>query len=153
MGAPDPEVSRTHTNRRGVLTLHCNWTTTDSDDLDDYKIIDKDVHLPAYRNNTRIAIEWIEWVSASNVNAEVEFSSINDRSMILAIPEDATQGRVDFSDEPSGYLPDPDKDYTSDVILTTTGALPGDRIFMRIGYKLKGTQKPLGITVATAALG
>jgi len=143
MPTPDPDVENVPVGNVGSATLHCNWTSAENDDLTDFVFLDTED--AKYYDNPRYAIKTLDWTCSSSVQVVVEFESLGSRRVIHAIPEEATSGSVDFSDEPSGCISDPFREVPSNVVVTTTGALPGDRLFLRTTYKIKGKVPAMGV--------
>ena len=145
MGAPVPERQQTNSGRRGQVTFHVRWTQSDSSQLSNSKIISLDDLPSAYTagmSQKRYAVEFVEWVSSTLVSGDIEFDSMpmDPSGLVLSFPMDATMGEHNFSSHPSGCLPDPNRLSPGNVVVTTRNALPGDELFIRMGYKVKGVK-------------
>ena len=146
MGKPTPETFVRANGRRGTVIWSAQWTQTDSDDyitatpilsLTDMSGDYEDV---AGGRKARLAVEKVQWAGSLNVMGVLYFDSMppGPDSNILVIPPDASSGELDFSSFPSGNLPDPVPVSPGDIVLSTEGALPGDRLVLTLWFKEKG---------------
>ena len=117
------------------------WTQDDSSDLDNAVVLSQDDISGDYEN-TRFAVEHVEWVSALNISGDLEFDSMppGPDGLVLSFPPDATSGELDFKDYPSGAIPDPNRLSPGNLVLTTRGSLPGDELFLTLKFREKGTK-------------
>ena len=144
MGVPVPEVNNTCIGRYGSASLACRWTSADNDDLTNATIVDIDSDLAGIYDNERMGVEKIEWVCGENVEVVVKFDSLGSDALLLQIPSGSTNGAHTYEDEPNGCRLDPDKDTPGSIIVDSWGALPNDRLWIRLSYKVKGKHKPQG---------
>ena len=144
MPAPDPHVENTCIGRTGTAVFNCNWTAAEASDLTSFTIVDVGSDLAGIYENERMGVEKLDWTCGEDVEAVVCFDSLGSDNTIHVIPSNSTQGSFRFDDEPSGCRTDPDRDNPGSIVVSTTGAADGSRLWMRISYKVKGAHKPQG---------
>ena len=139
MGEPALEVSQRSLGRFGEFTARCIWTQADNDNLDNAVLLSLDTISGKYEN-TRFALEKVEWNGALTVAADIEFASLpaNSDRLVFSIGPDASTGEINWHGHLDGCKTDPERDAPGDVVITTRNALPGDELFLTGTYREKG---------------
>lgn len=140
MGTPTVYKDQSDVGRYGEATLTVAWTTEDSDDLDSEVLVDKSA-LTKGLLNSKLGVRSIEWSKTETVEADVYYDSLpaSAKTTVVALGGSASESEVDFSDGVTTTARKDPNAVGGDLVVTTTGALPGDKLWIRVLFKVYGT--------------
>jgi hypothetical protein len=129
MAAPTPVTYERQIGHAGFTTWEGHWTGTG--DFTAGIIVDVS-GLTTYTTSLKVFDFFI--VSTAGIEVEIEFDCTSNQDILLA-PE-GVGGPVyyDFRGLPDGGLTKTNAGSTGDIVLTTTGAASGDRVFIMINW-------------------
>jgi hypothetical protein len=133
MAAPTPVTYERQVGHSLTSLWEAEWATTDN--FTDTIIIDLSGMAEEYTSG--IKIEKLFLISTTGIEIVLEFDATTDQ-LVAVLPEGATGPiNLDFRDLPDGGLRKTAAGGTADLVLTTTGAASGDRVYLSVLSRLE----------------
>ena len=157
MSTPDLNYFVRPYGRIGEATLHVEWTQQDSDDFTDGELWVRLDEIKAnfpYVQNPRLTVERLSGNFSLNGHVDIVYNSTPQapENNIWSFGGDGVTVSENFLTHPAGSKADPNRESPGDIAIITRGCLPGDELFLRMTFRVKGTAQPQGIlsTLAVA---
>lgn len=133
MAAPTPTEKLTQIGHDFVLTWDGHWAGTG--EFTNTAIVDVSADFSEYNDNSNVIVEELHLAATAGIEVELEFDATTDEPLAVSPEGVASTIDRDFKDYPNGGMTAHGSGKTGDILLTTTGAASGDRVFIQI----KGT--------------